>query len=314
MKSEFLFVVLLILGPVACAPSNLDAESIEASLADTARDPLVFYATHSPKTDPGEHAHLLEGVSEDVAGIVRAVQGVLVHGEELEKRGYPISRSRADREVDIGTVRGMLDRIADLDGRPLVERRPPEKRLVGVCSHFALLTTALLRHHGVPARTRGGFEAYVSESAHHDHWITEYWSAVETRWVRVDPEINQYFRRIWGIEFDSLDVPEELFITGAEAWRLCRAGDKQAEQFGIWGGEWIGGWSFVLNGLILDFNALNKVESLPWDGSPLIERGFDRLTEDELALLDSVAKVAVEEDAPFDRVRELFGREPSLRK
>jgi hypothetical protein len=70
----------------------------------------------------------------------------------------------------------------------------------------------------------------------------------------------------------------------------------------------------VLNELLLDFNALNKVESLPWDGTELCEKGFARLTESELTLLDRIAGDIVEGDAAFERIRGLFKSDPRLRK
>ena len=69
-----------------------------------------------------------------------------------------------------------------------------------------------------------------------------------------------------------------------------------------------------VNELILDFNALNKVESLPWDEHRLTERGWEKLTAEDLALLDEVAQVVARDDADFERVRELFKTVPALRK
>jgi hypothetical protein len=289
----------------ACSSGNHDEVSIRASLADTSTDPLQFYAKQSPTTDPGEYAYLLEGLPADAAGIVRTVQGVLVRVDANEKAGFPIPRRRADRELGIGTVRGVLERIAELDGRPLAEPREYRNHVVSICAQYAMLTTALFRHRGIPARARGGFETYFSETRHHDHWITEYWNAEAGRWVRVDAEIESE---------EGLDLPDGAFLTGAEAWRMCRNGKKPPGHFGIWGGEWIGGWDFVLNELVLDFDSLNKVESLPWDEVGLTQKGYTNLTESELELLDSTAEAALEDDVAFGRIRELFRSRPELRK
>lgn len=51
----------------------------------------------------------------------------------------------------------ILDTVVSLDPAPLHRRRPPERRMVGLCYHFALLHCALLRATGTPARARCGF-------------------------------------------------------------------------------------------------------------------------------------------------------------
>jgi hypothetical protein len=109
-------------------------------------------------------------------------------------------------------------------------------------------------------RARGGFETHHSVSAHHDHWICEYWHPAEKRWVQVDAEIDSTLRREWQIDFDCLDLPPGTFMTGAKAWQLCRAGKLNPGRFGVGGNrEWVGGWNFVLNELVLDLMALNKL-------------------------------------------------------
>jgi hypothetical protein len=298
----------------ACSPGDRDQAAIWASLAETTSDPLEFYATQSPTTDPGEHAHLLAGVPADPAGIVRTVQNVLVRIDLIESEGYPIPKRRFDREVNIRTVRGMLEQIAELDDRPLIEPREQHDHLVAICAQHAMLTTALFRHSGIPARARGGFETYFSETKHHDHWIAEFWDAEAARWVRVDAEIDEGAKNCWGQEINGLDLADGMFLTGAEAWRMCRFEGKSPAHFGISGGEWYGGWDFVLNELLLDFNALNKVESLPWDETEQTKRGYEKLTGQELILLDRMSEAVLEGDAAFDRIRDLFKSNPDLRK
>lgn len=282
-----------------------DRIAVEASLADTTTDPLEFYATQSPTTDPGEYAHLLDGLPKDAAGIVHTVQGVLVRTDVNEEAGFPIPKRRADGDLGAGTVQGMLERIARRDGRPLTALRSYDDRFVAVCAQYAMLAAALFRHHGIPARARGGFEVYFSETRHHDHWITEYWNAGEGRWVRIDPEIE---------DESGLDLSREMFLSGAEAWRKCRFEGKPPGHFGIWGGEWYGGWEFVLNELQLDFNALNKVESLPWDEAGFTGKGYGKLTPEEMDLLDRMARTVLEGDTGFEKLRGMFRSQPELRK
>jgi hypothetical protein len=307
-------IALAICCCAACSPGDRDRTAIRASLADPATDPLEFYATQSPTTDPREYRRLLAGVPADPAGIVRIVQNVLVRADLIESGAHPIPDRRFDREVDIRTVHGMLERIAEIDDRPLTETRERRDRLVVICAQHAMLTAALFRHHGIPARPRGGFETYFSKTKHHDHWIAEFWNAEDARWVRVDAEIEKGARDHRGKEINGLDLPAGTFLTGAEAWRKCRFAGESPLHFGISGGEWYGGWDFVLNELLLDFNALNKVESLPWDETEQTERGYEKLSGHDLALLDRMSEAVSEGDAAFERVRDLFRSNPDLRK
>jgi hypothetical protein len=307
-------VALVCLFLAACSSDGHDSIAIQRSLEEISVDPKLFYATQSPATDPDPYVRLFEGVPADVAEIVRAVQGALVRIDLVEREGRPGDRRRIDTEVQIPTVRRMLERITELDNRPLTAARRPHDRLICVCAQYALLTTSLLRYHGIPARARGGFETYFSDTRHHDHWITEYWDDEAGRWVRVDAEIDGAAHDRWGKKLDGMDLPYGTFLSGAEAWLLCRREGRSPDQFGIWGGEWMGGWDFVLNELLLDFNALNKVESLPWDPTRLGQRGHASLNETELELLDRTAEAVVAGDDGFERVRALFRAHPELRK
>jgi hypothetical protein len=103
-------------------------------------------------------------------------------------------------------------------------------------------------------------------------------------------------------------------MTGAKAWQLCRAGKLDPGHFGVGGdGEWVGGWNFVLNELVLDLMALNKLELLPWDGNALSETDFDRLNDAELALLDRVAQLIEAGDNAFPEIRSLYESNSALR-
>jgi hypothetical protein len=64
------------------------------------------------------------------------------------------------------------------------------------------------------------------------------------------------------LDFDPLDVPPRRFVTGGEAWLLCRQQGIDPDLFGIFEYK---GWDFVRGNLLRDLLALNKLELLPWD-------------------------------------------------
>ncbi|HSJ57200.1 MAG TPA: transglutaminase domain-containing protein, partial [Anaerolineae bacterium] len=105
-------------------------------------------------------------------------------------------------------------------------------------------------------------------------------------------------------EFDPLDMPPGYFITGGQAWQMCRSGAADPDRFGIF--QWHGIW-FVRGDLIRDFLALNKIEILPWDG------GWGYLAgEDDLAgeVMDRIAALCLGDDRAFADVRASYDADP----
>ena len=125
-------------------------------------DALDFYAQPSFMTDPGAHAGLFAELPDDIPALCRVVQRLLVHQYWAGAYGYSIPEERAS-EYQIRDVSGKLDRIMELDDRPLTEPRPVDRRLVGNCRDYAVLMTAMLRAKGIAARTRCGFGAYLAQ-------------------------------------------------------------------------------------------------------------------------------------------------------
>ena len=294
--------------------SHFNCSTNENSEEMESENILEYYSKQSKHTNPGKFEYLYEEIPPDVAEIVNIVQGVVLHLAQVEIANIPIPKRRVDREIHLNSVEKMLGRISKMENRPISISRPIEKRMIGICTHFAMLTCSILRHKGIPARSRGGFETYHSANAHHDHWICEYWNASENRWIKIDPELNDFLKKQWNISFNNLDLSRDIFLTGAEVWKFCRRGQQDPNHFGIMGDKWIGGWDFVLNEMALDFMALNKIELLPWDGNKLSEKGYDRLKDEEFVLLDKASELVIVGDESFADMRVLFQNNKRLRK
>ncbi len=267
-------------------------------------DPLEFYATPGPLTEPGAMAALLNGLPRDVGDLVRVVQGLLVHVFWARRYGLELDEARSS-EVQIRPLSAKLERIVELDPRPLTEPRDPDKRLVGNCRDFTLLLVGLLRHQGVPARARCGFGRYFEPGHYEDHWVGEYWNAAQGRWVLTDAQMDALQSDVLHLPFDPLDVPRDQFITGGHAWQLCRAGQADPQTFGIH--DMSGLW-FVRGNLVRDVAALNKMELLPWDswGLVYVEGGDEALSAADLAALDEMAALSGGDAAGFDPIQRLY--------
>jgi hypothetical protein len=244
-------------------------------------------------------------VPDDLDAQRRAVQGLLLHRDLAGEYGVTGDAVRLE-EQHLRSVAEVLARAQELSPEPLTVARAPADRVLGICRHFALLHTALLRDRGVPARVRCGFASYFTPGTWVDHWITERWDG--GRWVRDDPEVDDLVAERFALDFDAHDQPPGRFLTGAEAWALIRAGEADAGSFGIFD-MW--GPAFVAGNVVGDFACLNKVELLPWDHWGMKQDPHGTVPDDAAATLDEVATLATGDDTAA--VRDRFQSDDRLR-
>ena len=215
----------------------------------------------SPMSDPGRAAALYDALPTDMAGLCRAVQGLLIHADWTASYGLSPDHFGPEARTTLPITK-RLAQISRTDSRPLSIERPIEARAPGTCRDFALLLCSVLRHRQIPARVRCGFAAYFQNGSWEDHWICEQWLPAEGRWRRVDAQLDDVQKRQLGVRFDTTDVPQAMFLTAGDAWRLCRSGAADAESFGH--GTATGLWFMRVN-VVRDHYALNESEVSPWD-------------------------------------------------
>lgn len=247
----------------------------------------AYFLSHGPMTDPRQHAGLLVDLPTDVAGLVKVVQGLQVHLFWEKAYGLALSEERK-QEVTLRPVWRKLPRILELDPAPLVLPRVNERKLVGNCRDFTVLTIALLRSAGIPARSRCGFGTYFMPNHFDDHWVFEYWNEAQQRWVMADAQMDELQHNALKLPFDPLDMPPGAFVTGGEAWQMARRGEADPDCFGIF--EWKG-MDFIKGNLLRDLLSFNKFEVLPWDFWGILQRPYAEMNESELAALDEMAEV-----------------------
>lgn len=272
-------------------------------------DSRAFYASPGRHTDLSSHEL-------DVAGVeaaVEIVQGLLVY-DLFAKDLYGVELSAHQQAaVHERSAAALLDLSHRVDARPFDQYRDPGDRIAGRCNTYTLLTVALLRSAGIPARARCGFATYFVPGQFEDHWVAEYWNAHEQRWEMIDAQLDHTWRELLGMqESAAIRVGPEEFLTAGHAWRAWRSGRLDAERCGLTsipehGAFWIAG------NLRLDLAALNKVEMLPWDVWGLGWEPPDEPTDHVLAAFDSVAELTVDPDARFDELRTRYETDDSLR-
>jgi Transglutaminase-like superfamily len=254
-------------------------------------DLLAHYVTPGVFTGVAGFEAQIDSLPSDAASVAGVVQGLLIHEGLAGAYGISLSPERA-AEKQLHSAVAMLTKSARLDNRSAIHPRSPDKRVVGVCRHFATLFVALIRRKGVPARARCGFANYFEPDKHLDHWVSEYWNSDEGRWVLVDPQVDDVQRRLFGLDIDTLDVPRDRFLVGGDAWRACQGGADPVS-FGVAGTQ-MWGLKEVYGDLFQDLAALQKIELLPWRWYGL---AADRRGMEELALIDRLAAISSEADA-----------------
>jgi len=264
-------------------------------------DPVSYYSTHSPLTYlPKEEGitTLLDDLPSNVPEIVNIVQSNVLHIFWAENYGVKLSEERTN-EVNLRSSADMLRRMYELKPQSLVKKRELDRKLVGNCRDFTVLTVSLLRESGIPARARCGFGAYFSgpedKLKYIDHWVVEYWNG--DRWVMVDSQIDALQKRVIELSFDPLDVPHDKFITGGVAWSMCRSG-TDPDLFGIWD---MSGLRFVRGDMVRDLASLAKTPLLPWDGWGVM---LDQ-KEIHYELMDRVAVVTIPATEEYEEIMEL---------
>jgi len=270
---------------------------------------LSYYASHTPITDPGSFAPLLDHLPADPAGLAEVVQGLLIH--KLEVQLYNIQIGPVQREEQyLRTVQQILGRIQSVEPAPLTEVRSPSQRIVSICRDFAVLFVTFLRHQRVPARMRVGYAAYLDPRGEfcYDHWIAEYWNGV--RWVLVDPQIDAIQRESFKITCNTLDLQRNSdFYLAGSAWMMARGGKVKSTRFRF-NGHWKG-FPCIRGNLLHDLQALNKIELTPmdyWDRFSIMPE--HELSVEDKALLDRAAELTAAADNHYQEIQTLFQEMP----
>jgi hypothetical protein len=260
---------------------------------------IIDYATPGPLTGlDGISSEALANVAGEPVEICYPVHGLVIQPSEAESLGLAAERFA---ENQIRPAATLLEALLALDPAPVSVLREPDKRVIGTCRHFAVISCALLRHRGIRARVRCGFATYFQPAQGLDHWITEYWDDARSRWVRMDSEI---------LGQEILPHPDDLrpgeFLTGGEAWSAFRHGDIDATTFGVYGTDnW--GAAEIRGNTVKDLAALNKVETLPWDEWGRMTAAYKGETgADYDELLDTIAAACAADDPAA--VTALYGR------
>jgi hypothetical protein len=145
-----------------------------------------------------------------------------------------------------------------------------------------------------------------------DHWVCEYWNDEAGRWVLADAQIDDMQRRLFGIDFDPLDVPRDGFVVAGQAWTAYRSGEADPASFGLSAIKESGDWWIAAN-LVRDVAALNNMEMLPWDVWGAMPEPGEPIGDDAVAVFDRLAALTIDPDFPRPQLTEMYESDDRLR-
>ncbi|GAA1485042.1 transglutaminase domain-containing protein [Brachybacterium fresconis] len=261
------------------------------------------WACHTTTSAPGKHAALLDPVAPTPEVIGPVVRNLIAHYRADAER-LPAS-SRGD--VDLRRIEAML--AVDQErhpGRPLAAERGIATRLQGCCRDHTLLAVSILRHRGVPARSRVGLADYLVPAWHIGHVVAELHDG--ERWRRFDAGLDPRT----GPLPDPTDLetgPGAGFTTAAEAYRALRAGTLDPSTCGTGPGSPLRGEHFVQSGIFWEIAHRYGDETLLWDVWGAMTPPDEPMGEELLGVLDEVAEQLVTADeGDLEAERSLFER------
>ncbi len=195
--------------------------------------------------------------------------------------------------------------------------RKIENKIHVCCREQAILLTSILKAKGHSARVRSGFAKYVNIEGKQagDHWITEYYEESEEKWILVDSDM--YFDdetlEEYAIDFNLLDIPRDKFLFGAEAYLGLRNNKYKDEEIYYVSDPITLGLKASIRGLFYDFHSLMNDEIIFLHIPKYIKEKDFELSEEEYQELDKLAELLLEPDKNFDKILEIWNKEPKFR-
>lgn len=210
------------------------------------------------------------------------------------------------------TSAAMLAELYRRDGRGFVLGREPKDKLVLTCRFVSIMMASILKSNGIPTRVRAGHAPYFDMgelgAVSTDHWINQYWSEQQNRWITVDVDGSLSLKD----SMDPYDIPEGKFDFPADAWLGIRTGKLDPQHFYNAGGT--RGAIVVFWSLIYDFHCLMNDEINYLHGSIYGNPSrFEHLTSVELEKIDHLAQLMQNPDDHFEELVNVWETEKDFR-
>ena len=275
---------------------------------------LNHYLKYSLFTYPGLYENYLKSLPDDPRKIGRLLRWSFIHRTTLD---WGNKRTNSDlkfgdmtkvpwyRQVEddnLPTASAMLAELFRRDSRGLTFERKVEDKLVLTCRFISILAASILKAKGIPARVRSGFVGYWPwANKNYDHWINEYWSKKEKRWIAID--IDSSFHKT---SFDWYDMPHEKFEYSADVWLNIRKGKANQSLYKNADGH--KGLLVVAWELFYDFHCLMNSEIIYPHIPKIVIKSweFKKLSEEKLKEIDNLAQLMQNPDGNFEALQNIW--------
>lgn len=274
---------------------------------------LDHYLAYGMFTYPGLYENYLKTLPDDVKELGLLLRKNFIHRSTLFAGNVGTNADlkygdmtkvpwwRQAEDDNLATTTAMLAELMRRDSKGLIIEKHVEDKLILTCRHVAVLMASILKSKGIPARVRAGFAGYFEETKDAwDHWITQYWSNPENRWITVD--VDGSWHRTG---FNMYDMPEGKFDFAAHTWLGVRKGGMDESHFRNAGG--FDGLIAIAWGLFYDFHCLMNSEILYLHHPELTMFGnFKRLQADKLKEIDDLAILMLDPEVHFDKLQHIW--------
>lgn len=263
---------------------------------------LNHYRSFSPFTYPGLYQEfLLRGLPDDIGQVGRLVKNQLIHKLSLYTARMSanaddilnnVSWYRQGEDDYFPTVAALLAELYRRDQRAFVAEHSIEDKLILTCRFVALIMAAILKSRGIPTRVRTGYAPYIRPDRLEDHWIIQYWSVAEGRWITVDADTSLQER-----PFDPFDMPADAFYFAPNAWAALRASRKAEDSARLYDAAYH---------VLTDFHCLMNNEILYIHVPVFIASGIDRNMKQKLEEIDALASLMRQPDENFTSLQAIW--------
>ncbi|MDR0319521.1 MAG: transglutaminase domain-containing protein [Rickettsiales bacterium] len=220
-----------------------------------------YYSEHSPRSEISDK--FAAGFPANPLEIMKQVRKSLIHPCEnpayFFSSNWPWFSNMANLERELAT----------------------QKIVAAKCREFAMLSAAVMRAKGIPARSRCGFATYFDAGIYEDHWVAEYYD--KGAWHLADAQTLR------------LELAPGEFINGGIAWQLVRKYGFDPKLFGFTGNCKSLGLHYAAANMIRDLGGLVKDELEYLEENDLMCEDH-KLSASELAGLDAIAELILGQD------------------
>ena len=289
------------------------------SLANNARE---YYLKYSLFTNPGLYEKEFKKLPQDIREIGLLLRQNIIHRTTLEWGNTGTNTDlrfgdmtkvpwwRQAEDDDLPTVAAILAELYRRDERGFVSDRQEADKLVLTCRFISILAVSILKSRGIPARVRSGFAPYFEENQSDDHWIVQYWSDKEDRWITIDIDGSLSLRA--GQAFDPYDMPDVVFDWSANAWLDVRAQKVKGDYF--WNAGDFRGLMPIAWELFYDFHSLMNHEIVYTHTPSLVNfNNFSALTSSQYNDIDQLATLMLDPDTNFEELLKIWQTKKEFR-